>query len=214
RLFREFSITLSVAVLVSLVVSLTTTPMMCSRLIRLRDPASGGRLYLLSERAFEALRNGYAHSLGWALRNGPVVMVMPLATVVFNIYLYAVIPKGFFPQQDTGRLIGGIQADQAISFQSMSGKLQQFIGIVQADPAVDTVVGFTGGGSAGGGQTNSGFIFVSLKPKAERQLSADQVIGRLRPKLNQVAGARLFLQAVQDIRVGGRQSNAQYQYTL
>ncbi|HKD52857.1 MAG TPA: efflux RND transporter permease subunit, partial [Steroidobacteraceae bacterium] len=214
RLFREFSITLSVAVLVSLLVSLTTTPMMCSRLIRLRDPASGGRLYHASERAFEALRNGYAHSLAWALRNGPVVMVILLATVVFNVYLYWVIPKGFFPQQDTGRLIGGIQADQAISFQSMSGKLQQFIAIVQSDPAVDTVVGFTGGGSAGGGQTNSGFIFVSLKPKAERKLSADQVIGRLRPKLNQVAGARLFLQAVQDIRVGGRQSNAQYQYTL
>jgi multidrug efflux pump len=214
RLFREFSITLSVAVLVSLAVSLTTTPMMCSRLIRFRDPASGGRLYHASERAFEALRNGYARSLGWALRNGPVIMVILSATVAFNIYLYWVIPKGFFPQQDTGRLIGGIQADQAISFQSMSAKLQQFIGIVKSDPAVDTVVGFTGGGSQGGGQTNSGFIFVSLKPKAERKLSADQVIGRLRPKLNQVAGARLFLQATQDIRVGGRQSNAQYQYTL
>jgi multidrug efflux pump len=214
RLFREFSITLSVAVLVSLVVSLTTTPMMCSRLIRLRDPAQAGRLYHASERAFDALRNGYARSLGWALRNGPVIMVLLLATVIFNIYLYWVIPKGFFPQQDTGRLTGGIQADQAISFQSMSAKLQQFIRIVQADPAVDTVVGFTGGGSQGGGQTNSGFIFVSLKPKAARKLSADQVIGRLRPKLSQVAGARLFLQAVQDIRVGGRQSNAQYQYTL
>jgi multidrug efflux pump len=140
--------------------------------------------------------------------------VLLAGTVVFNIYLYYVIPKGFFPQQDTGRLIGGIQADQAISFQSMSGKLRQFLRIVKADPAVDTVVGFTGGGSQGGGQTNSGFIFVSLKPRADRQLSADQVIGRLRPKLNQVAGARLFLQAAQDVRVGGRQSNAIYQYTL
>ncbi|HEV3285493.1 MAG TPA: efflux RND transporter permease subunit, partial [Steroidobacteraceae bacterium] len=129
-------------------------------------------------------------------------------------YLYWVIPKGFFPQQDTGRLIGGIQADQAISFQSMSKKLRQFMQIVQADPAVDTVVGFTGGGSQGGGQTNSGNIFLSLKPKSQRKLTADQVIGRLRPKLNQVAGARLFLQSVQDIRVGGRQSNALYQYTL
>jgi multidrug efflux pump len=208
RLFREFSITLSVAVLVSLLVSLTTTPMMCSRLIRHIDPASRGRLFRASERVFEAMLNFYARTLRWALANRGLVMVLLAATVIFNIYLFYVIPKGFFPQQDTGRLNGGIQADQAISFQSMSGKLRQFIKIVQADPAVDTVVGFTGGG-----QTNGGFIFVALKAKAQR-ISADQVIARLRPKLNQVAGARLFLQAVQDIRVGGRQSNAQYQYTL
>ncbi len=214
RLFREFSITLSVAVLVSLLVSLTATPMMCSRLIRPRDPASQGALFRTSERAFEAMRGGYGRSLRWALHNRALVIVLLAGTVLFNIYLYYVIPKGFFPQQDTGRLIGGIQADQAISFQSMSGKLRQFLGIVKADPAVDTVVGFTGGGSQGGGQTNSGFVFVSLKPKADRRLSADQVIGRLRPKLNQVAGARLFLQAAQDVRVGGRQSNALYQYTL
>ncbi len=213
RLFREFSITLSVAVLVSLLVSLTTTPMMCSRLIRHVDPASRGRLYRASERVFEGMLNFYARTLRWALANRGLVMVLLAATVIFNIYLYVKIPKGFFPQQDTGRITGGIQADQAISFQSMSGKLRQFIGIVQADPAVDSVVGFTGGGSGGGGQTNSGFIFVALKAKAQR-ISADQVIARLRPKLNQVAGARLFLQAVQDIRVGGRQSNAQYQYTL
>ena len=229
RLFREFSITLSVAVLISLVVSLTTTPMMCSRLIRdsksqrverrlssrLEALRRGYRAAMRAiERVFDAALNTYARSLHWALANRGVVMVLLGATVVFNIYLWIVIPKGFFPQQDTGRLIGGIQADQAISFQSMEGKLRQFISIVQADPAVDTVVGFTGGGSQGGGQVNSGFIFVSLKPKAGRKLSADQVIGRLRPKLNQVAGARLFLQAAQDIRVGGRQSNAQYQYTL
>jgi multidrug efflux pump len=214
RLFREFSITLSVAVLVSLVVSLTTTPMMCSRLIEHADPATQGTLFRWSERLFEGMRTAYGRSLHWALDNRGVVMVLLAATVVFNVYLLIVIPKGFFPQQDTGRLTGGIQADQAISFQSMEGKLRQFVSIVQADPAVDTVVGFTGGGSQGGGQTNSGFAFVSLKPKSERSLSADQVIGRLRPKLNQVAGARLFLQAAQDIRVGGRQSNAQYQYTL
>jgi multidrug efflux pump len=214
RLFREFSITLSVAVLISLLVSLTTTPMMCSRLIRQSDPARQGRLFRATERAFETVLHFYARTLRWALRNRGLMMVLLAATVVFNIYLYIVIPKGFFPQQDTGRLIGGIQADQAISFQSMSGKLRQFISIVQADPAVDSVVGFTGGGSGGGGQTNSGFIFVSLKAKAQRSLSADEVIGRLRPKLNQVAGARLFLQAAQDIRTGGRQSNAQYQYTL
>jgi multidrug efflux pump len=214
RLFREFSITLSVAVLISLVVSLTTTPMMCSRFIRHNEPQSQGALFRWSERAFEGMRDAYARALRWALRNRAAVMVLLGATVVFNIYLITVIPKGFFPQQDTGRLTGGIQADQSISFQSMEGKLRQFVGIVQADPAVDTVVGFTGGGSQGGGQVNSGFIFVSLKAKADRKLSADQVIGRLRPKLNQVAGARLFLQAAQDIRAGGRQSNAQYQYTL
>jgi multidrug efflux pump len=214
RLFREFSITLSVAVLVSLLVSLTTTPMMCSRLIRHIDPASQGRLFRVSERVFEAMLNFYARTLRWALANRGLVMVLLAATVVFNIYLYIVIPKGLFPQQDTGRLTGGIQADQAISFQSMSGKLRQFMQIVKADPAVDTVVGFTGGGSQGGGQTNSGFVFISLTPKPGRKISADQVIARLRPKLNQVAGARLFLQAVQDIRQGGRQSNAQYQYTL
>jgi multidrug efflux pump len=214
RLFREFSITLSVAVLISLVVSLTTTPMMCSRLMRHDEPQSQGTLFRSSERIFAGMHGLYARSLGWALRNRGVLMVLLAATVAFNVYLWIVIPRGNFPQQDTGRLIGGIQADQAISFQSMEGKLRQFISIVQADPAVDTVVGFTGGGSNGGGQVNSGFIFVSLKAKADRKLSADQVIGRLRPKLSQVAGARLFLQAAQDIRVGGRQSNAQYQYTL
>ena len=214
RLFREFSITLSVAVLVSLLVSLTTTPMMCSRLIRHVAPAGQGALFRWSERIFDGMRDFYGRSLGWALGNRGVIIVLLVATVVFNIYLWIVIPKGFFPQQDTGRLVGGIQADQAISFQSMAGKLRQFVGIVQADPAVDTVVGFTGGGSQGGGQVNSGFMFASLKAKTDRKLSADQVIGRLRPKLNQVAGARLFLQAAQDLRQGGRQSNAVYQYTL
>ncbi|MGP8034452.1 MAG: efflux RND transporter permease subunit [Steroidobacteraceae bacterium] len=214
RLFREFSITLSVAVLVSLVVSLTTTPMMCSRLIKHADPATQGTLFRWSERVFEGMRAAYGRSLHWALDNRGVVVVLLAATVVFNAYLLWKIPKGFFPEQDTGRLIGGVQADQAISFQSMEGKMRQFVSIIQSDPAVDTVVGFTGGGSNGGGQVNSGFAFVSLKPKSERSLSADQVIGRLRPKLNQVAGARLFLQAAQDIRVGGRQSNALYQYTL
>jgi multidrug efflux pump len=209
RLFREFSITLSVAVLVSLFVSLTTTPMMCSRLIREVKPQEQGWLFRRIERAFEVMLNAYERTLRWALRNGPVVMVLLAGSVAFYLYLFDKIPKGFFPQQDTGRLTGGIQADQAISFQSMSQKLVQFMQIVKADPAVDTVVGFTGGG-----QTNSGFVFISLKPKSERKLSADAVIGRLRPKLNQVAGARLFLQSVQDIRVGGRQSNAQYQYTL
>jgi len=214
RLFHEFSVTLSVAVLISLLVSLTTTPMMCSRLIRRRDPEREGRFFHASERAFRAVLDTYGRSLRWALANGGLVMGMLAMTVVFNVYLYIVIPKGFFPQQDTGRIVGGIQADQAISFQSMSGKLRQFVNIVKADPAVQSVVGFTGGGSQGGGQTNSGFVFASLRPRAVRNVSADQVIARLRPKLNQVAGARLFLQAAQDIFSGGRQGLAQFQYTL
>jgi len=214
RLFREFSITLSVAVLVSLLVSLTTTPMMCARLIHEHAAVQRGWLFHASERVFETMHDAYARSLAWALRNRGLVMVLLAATVAFNIYLYWKIPKGFFPQQDTGRLIGGIQADQAISFQSMSLKLRQFMQIVRLDPAVNSVVGFTGGGSQGGGQTNSGFVFIALQPKAQRHLSADQVIGRLRPKLSQVAGARLFLRAAQDIQIGGRQSNSQYQYTL
>jgi multidrug efflux pump len=214
RLFREFSITLSVAVLISLMISLTTTPMLCSRFIKVIRPEEQGRFFQASERAFEAVLRVYGRSLRWALRNGPPLMVLLLAIVAFNVYLYWDIPKGFFPQQDTGRLTGGIQADQSISFQAMEKKLREFVKLVQADPAVDTVVGFTGGGSQGGGQTNGGFVFISLKPKSERKLSADEVIARLRPKLTQVAGARLFLQSVQDIRVGGRQSNAQYQYTL
>jgi multidrug efflux pump len=214
RLFREFSVTLSVAVLLSLLVSLTTTPMMCSLFIRRHDAQREGAVFRASERVFAAVLGAYRRSLRWALANRGLVMVLLAATVIFNVYLYLNIPRGFFPQQDTGRITGGIQADQAISFQAMSLKLKQFVNIVKTDPAVASVVGFTGGGSAGGGQTNSGFVFASLKPRSERNVSADQVIARLRPKLNQVAGARLFLQAAQDIFSGGRQSLAQYQYTL
>jgi len=209
RLFREFAVTLSAAILVSLVISLTTTPMMCSILLRSEGQREHGRLYRFSERIFEAMLNFYRRSLSWALANPLLIMAVLAATLCLNGYLYVTIPKGFFPQQDTGRLTGSIQADQATSFQSMSQKLTQFAGIVSKDPAVDAAVAFTGGG-----QTNSGSMFVSLKPLAERKISADQVIARLRPKLAVVPGATLFLQAVQDIRVGGRQSNAQYQYTL
>ncbi|ANN57135.1 nodulation protein [Mesorhizobium loti NZP2037] len=209
RLFREFAVTLSAAILVSLAISLTTTPMMCSILLRPEGEREHGRLYRFSERIFEAMLGFYRRSLSWALDNPLLIMAVLAATLCLNGYLYVTIPKGFFPQQDTGRLTGSIQADQATSFQSMSQKLSQFAGIVSKDPAVDAAVGFTGGG-----QTNSGFLFVSLKPLAERKISADQVIARLRPKLAGVPGATLFLQAVQDIRVGGRQSNAQYQYTL
>jgi multidrug efflux pump len=151
----------------------------------------------------------YERSLRRALRWPGLVMLSLAATIVLAGYLFTIVPKGFFPQQDTGRMIGGIQADQSISFQLMEKKLAQFVNIIRHDPAVENVVAFTGGF-----QTNSGFVFVVLKPLSERNVSVMQVIGRLRPKLNHVAGARLFLQAVQDIWVGGRQSNAQYQYTL
>jgi multidrug efflux pump len=210
RLFREFAVTLSIAILISLVISLTTTPMMCAFVLR-RTPADArhGRAYRTSEWLFDTALRFYARTLTAALRAPGMVMLVLAVTVCLNVFLFIHVPKGFFPQQDTGRMIGGIQADQSISFQLMRQKLQQFIGIIKADPAVDSVVGFTGGS-----QTNSGFVFVALKPLKERKLSVDQVIGRLRGKLGQVAGARLFLQAVQDIRVGGRQSNAQYQYSL
>jgi multidrug efflux pump len=224
RLFREFAVTLTIAILISMVVSLTTTPMMCAFVLRpprhdAPDTDSGPRpawraalhrLSLVSERAFDVVQAFYGRTLGWVLRHpGPTALVF-LATVVLNVYLYIEIPKGFFPQQDTGRMIGFIRADQSISFQAMRRKFRQFIGIVRQDPAIQNVVGFTGGF-----QTNSGFMFTQLKPLAERgNVSADQVIARLRIKLAQVAGAQLFLQAVQDIRVGGRQSSSQYQFTL
>ncbi len=209
RLFREFAITLSIAILISLLVSLTTTPMMCARLLRPAAARGGGRFGAAFDRVYGGLLGAYRRSLAWGLAHGGVVMLVLLATVCLNVYLYVIIPKGFFPQQDTGRLIGGIQADQSISFQAMRGKLAAFMTIVGADPAVENVVGFTGGS-----HRNSGMMFVALKPVAERNETADQVIARLRGKLAKEPGANLFLQPVQDIRIGGRQSNAQYQFTL
>ena len=212
RMFREFAVTLSVAILISLVVSLTTTPMMCAYIAPRQPPGTQprrSRWNAAGDRVFDAVLRFYQRTLAQALRWPAVVLLVLLLTVGLNFYLFVKIPKGLFPQQDTGRMIGGIQADQSISFQLMRRKLTQFIRIIGEDPAVASVVGFTGGG-----QTNSGFVFVALKPLAERQLSVDRVIGRLRIKLARVAGARLFLQAVQDIRAGGRPSNAQYQYTL
>ena len=210
RLFREFTVTLSIAILVSLVISLTTTPMLCALFLKAdRTRGPEGRPSL-----FERLRIGYGHTLTWALRHSRLVLAIFIATIGLNVYLFYVVPKGFFPQQDTGRIIGSLQADQSISFQAMSAKLKQMIDIVRADPAVDTVVGFTGAGSGGGfAQINTGTVFVSLKPISQR-VSAEEVITRLRPKLAQVPGGRLYLAAVQDLRAGGRQSNAQYQYTL
>ena len=209
RLFREFAVTLSVAILVSLAVSLTTTPMMCALLLKAPEERRPGKLFLASERMFRWMLAEYEASLGWALRHSRLMLVILAATVGLNIYLYIIVPKGFFPQQDTGRMIGSIQADQGISFQAMREKLTDFMEIVRSDPAVENVVGFTGGG-----QRNSGFMFISLKPLRERRLSADQVIARLRPRLAQEPGANLFLVPVQDIRIGGRQANAQYQFTL
>jgi multidrug efflux pump len=209
RYFREFAVTLSVAILISLMLSLTMTPMMCSRLLLPASERRHGRLYAWSERGFERLRRGYERSLGWVLAHGILMMLILLAVVCLNVYLYVIIPKGFFPQQDTGRLIGFIQADQSISFQAMQPKLAGFIDIVRADPAVENVVAFTGGA-----QRNTGRMFVQLKPLAERKESADKIIARLRIKLAKEPGANLFLNPVQDIRVGGRQANATYQYTL
>jgi multidrug efflux pump len=208
RLFREFSITLSAAILVSLLVSLTTTPMMCARLLKSEPKNGHGRLYRASERVFDWMLRGYRGSLAWALRNPGLIILILAATVGINVYLYMIVPKGFFPREDTGRLAGFIRGDQSISFQAMRQKLIDFVEIVQADPAVENVVAFTGGG-----QRNSGSMFISLKPLAERP-SAEQVIARLRVKLAKEPGATLTLNPVQDIRVGGRQSDATYQFTL
>ena len=211
RLFREFAVTLSVAILVSLVVSLTTTPMMCALLLKPEQGTTHGWWYRISERFFEGLRGGYAGSLAWVLRHPRGMLALTLATMVFSICLYAVVPKGFFPQQDTGRMFGNIQAAQDISFQSMRQKLTDVVEIIRSDPAVENITGFSGGHF---GTTNTGRMFIALKPIEERNLSVDQVMARLRPKLATVPGAPTFLQAIQDLRIGGRVSSAQYQYTL
>jgi len=211
RLMREFAVTLSVAIGVSLLVSLTTTPMMCARLLRPEAEITHGRLYHASERGFRWILSRYDSTPSWVLRHQAAVLVVPLATIAFTVYLYVVIPKGFFPQQDSGRLIGIIQADQNTSFQAMSRRLTDFSNTVAQDPAVDNVIAFTGGGS---GTANTGRMFVALKPLHERKVNADQVVARLRGQLGRITGATLFLQSVQDVRVGGRAAAAQYQYTL
>ncbi len=210
RLFNEFAVTLSVAVMISLVVSLTTTPMMCAWLLK---PEQGhkppGRAARAAEWVYRRVLRSYEHSLDWALHAKWLVMLILLGVVALNVYLFAAAPKGFFPQQDTGQLNGGLRADQSISFQALQDKLRQLVDIIRNDPAVDTVVGFTGGGRAGGG-----FLFVNLKPRGERKEGGQAVIARLRPQLQKVTGVSLFLNPVQDLRMGGRQSNATYQYTL
>jgi multidrug efflux pump len=210
RLFREFAVTLSVAILVSLVVSLTTTPMMCSRLLKHKE--EHGRLYRASERVFQWILSLYERSLTWVLRHPFPILVVLLITIGVNVYLLVIVPKGFFPQQDTGRLAGGIQGAQDASFTAMRQRMARFVDIVKSDPAVANVVAFTGSG--GGTTTNTGRMFISLKPLAERKVSADEIIRRLRRQLATVEGASIFLQATQDLRVGGRGGNAQYQYTI
>ncbi len=209
RLFREFAVTLSVAILVSLAISLTTTAMMCSRLLRPLAEQSHGRLFHAGERAFGWIHGAYERSLRWVLRHQPATLAVTVATMVASIELYARVPKGFFPQQDTGRVTGAIQSDQDISFRAMRQKLQQFVETVMQDPSVENANGFVGGGTV-----NTGRMFIALKDRSERKWTADEVIRRLRGKLAHVPGATLVLQPIQDVRVGGRPTAAQYQYTL
>lgn len=247
RLFREFAVTLSVSILISMIISLTATPMMCDVLLRARSagvrrpnraqrrlshylakaPGAVGRLHQWVQRLltsvrrsvglfkirvqnfFERMHRGYAHTIGWALDHKRFTMGALFFTICINIYLYQIVPKGFFPQQDNGRIVGFIQADQSISFAAMRDKLETFVNIIKQDPAINYVSGFTGNS-----QRNSGIVFMSLKPLLERKASADEIVARLRPQLGQVAGANLFLVPIQDVRVGGRLSNAQFQFTL
>ncbi len=210
RLFREFAVTLSAAVMISLVISLTTTPMMCAWLLKSGEQHKApGAVARWFERGFERMLKVYEHCLDWALSSAALVMTILVFVVGLNVYLFAAAPKGFFPQQDTGQINGGMRADQSISFQAMQGKLRQLVNIIKDDPAVATVVGFTGGGRAGGG-----FMFIDLKPASQRTDKGQAVIARLRPQLAKVTGISLFLNPVQDLRMGGRSSNSTYQYTL
>ncbi len=210
RLFREFAVTLSIAILLSMVISLTTTPMMCAHL--LKQEKQHGWLYRKTEQGFTKIVDWYGRSLQFVLRHSLATALILLATIALNVYLVIRIPKGFFPIQDTGRLNGNIRADQDTSFEQMDQMLKQFITIINQDPAVDTAIGQVGGGR--GGATNSARVFISLKPLNQRKVAAPEIIARLRPKLSQVAGAQMFINASQDLRIGGRQSNAEYQFTL
>ena len=213
RLFREFAMTLSAAIFVSLIMSLTATPMMCAALLRPHGQEKHGRLYQASEWVFLRMHQTYEKSLRWALRHSRFMLALILITLVVNVFLYSAVPKGFFPLQDTGRLMGAIQAAQDISFQAMEKKLRDVVGVIKTDPDVDYVMGFTGGGGSGS-TTNTARMFIALKPFESRRSGVEQVMARLRPKLAQVPGAPTFLQPVQDLRVGGRMGNATYQYTL
>ncbi|HYA64337.1 MAG TPA: efflux RND transporter permease subunit [Candidatus Sulfotelmatobacter sp.] len=210
RLFREFAVTLSTAILVSMLVSLTTTPMMCAHLLKPRHKETEGRLFRASEKVFTGMLSFYRRSLAWVLENPGLMLIALILTVALNFVLIYKIPKGFFPQQDTGAIVGGMQGPQDASFTVMNDSVQKLVRVIKADPAVQNVIGFTGGG----GPTNGGFIYAALKPLAERKVDAMSVINRLRPKMNSLPVASAFLQAAQDLRIGGRGSNAQYQYTI
>jgi len=210
RLFREFAVTLATAILVSMIISLTTTPMMCSRVLRAEKDVKHGRIYRWSERVFNRILHGYRDSLTWVLDHPALVLIVFVCTLVLNVFLILKVPKGFFPQQDTGVMQGGMQGPQDTSFYAMRGAVQQAVRIIKDNPGVQNVMAFTGGQGA----TNGGFAFIALKPLNQRKDSAAQIIDELRPKLARVPGAATFLQPVQDIRIGGRQANAQYQYTL
>jgi hydrophobe/amphiphile efflux-1 (HAE1) family protein len=210
RLFREFAVTLSMAIAVSAVVSLTLTPMMASRLLRPEAGRRHGRLWQLSERFFSALLRGYDRGLGWVLDHEPLMLLVTAGAVALTVFLYVAVPKGLFPQQDTGQLMGTTEAPQDVSFPAMKARQEAVNQVVNAHPAVDHAVSFIGGG----GSTNTGSLFIALKPLGARKQTADEVINELRPKLARVPGIALFLQSVQDVRVGGRGSRTQYQYTL
>ena len=207
RLFREFAITLSTAILVSMVISITTTPMMCAHLLKAHGDEKHGRVYRISEKFFDGMLNGYRRSLEWVLENPGLTLVTLIMVIALNVVLIIKIPKGFFPQQDTGALVGGVQGPQDASFDVMNNSIQKLVGVVKADPAVANVVGYVGSG-------NGGFMYVALKPLEERKIGAAEIINRLRPKLNRMPVASVFLQAAQDLRIGGRSSNALYQYTV
>ncbi|HEX7447978.1 MAG TPA: multidrug efflux RND transporter permease subunit [Pirellulales bacterium] len=211
RLFREFAVTLSVAIIVSLIVSLTTTPMLCALLLKSKHDERHGRLFRASERVFDWILAAYEATLGWVLRHQALTMLVTLSTIGFTVYLYVIVPKGFFPQQDTGRLVGNLVADQDTSFQAMHVLLRRFAAVVSEDAGVDGVTAYTGGQA---GAANAARMFVSLKPLEERQIGADQLIARIRAKTSRIPGANLYLQSVQDLRVGGRSSSAQFQFTL
>ncbi len=212
RLFREFAVVLSVAIGISMLVSLTTTPMMCAILLKPHQEQRHGRLFNASERFFDWILSWYEYTLSGVLHHQTATMLVTLSTIGFTVYLYIVVPKGFFPQQDTGRIMGNLQADQDTSFQSMVELVQKFAAAVSEDPAADVVNAFAGGSY--GGSTNTARVFVSLKPLEERKISADQVIARIRARTAKIPGATLVLQSSQDLRIGGRGSSAQYQYTL
>ena len=210
RLFREFAITLSTAIVVSMVISLTTTPAMCAHLLKRHDQEKHGKLYMASEKFFAWMLDTYRHTLLWVLDNPGLTLVVLLLTIALNVVLIVKIPKGFFPQQDTGAIVGGVQGPQDSSFPAMDNSVRQLVGVIKSDPAVANVTAYTGGNGA----SNTGFIYIALKPLNVRKVAAPDIINRLRPKLNRLPVASAFLQASQDLRIGGRSSNALYQYTI